>query len=151
MATEVTDPFTELALVVEDVVLTEFDDEPYIRFVRDRLHESLGSDGNVYVGLSPNDDNADNIDMRMEMLLQFYDTYNLEIDPRQHVDPTRATNKAERLRRALADVRTTGSPHLWFFDVIRTSYPQDPTGNKSRFEMTINAWGNNTGLIETIG
>lgn len=151
MATEVTDPFTELCDILEEAILNEFDDEPYIRFNRDRLHESLGADGALYVGVSPDIDRTDNIEQIMDVSLQFYDVYKLDIDPLQHVDPTRVTNKAERMKRALADVRTTGTSTLWFFDVINTRYPNDPTGNKSRFEMTIQARGNNTGLVETIG
>lgn len=151
MATIVTDPFTELALIVENAVLTEFDDEQFIVFERDRIHESLGSDGRLYVALSPDNDRANNIELTLEMLIQFYDVYDLEIDPQQQVDPSVITNKAERLRRALAAVRTTGTQHLWFFDVTQTRYPNDPTGNKSRFEMTIVARGNNSGLIETFG
>jgi len=151
MARTVTDPFTELSAIIENAVLDEFDDETYLVFERDRLHESLGSDGRLHVGLSPTEDRSDNIELSMELMLQFYDTYNLEIDPQQHVDPSTVTNKAERLRRALADVRTTGTEHVWFFDVQTTRYPTDPTGNKSRFEMVIRARGNNSGLLETIG
>lgn len=151
MATQVTDPFTELALVVENAVLDEFDDETYMIFNRDRIHESVGSDGHLYVAISPDIDRDDRVELTMEFTLQFYDSYNLEIDPTQTVDPSLVTNKAERMRRALAAVRTIGSEHLWFFDVINTRYPSDPTGNKSRFEMTIRARGNNSGLIETIG
>lgn len=151
MASIVTDPFTELAEIIETAVLDEFDDELYITFQRDRLHESLGSDGRLYVGVSPNEDRADNIELSAEVMLQFYDAYDLEIDPQQQVDPSVVTNKAERMRRALAYVRTTGTDHVWFFDVTTTRYPTDPTGNKSRFEMVIRARGNNSGLIETIG
>lgn len=131
--------------------MDEFDDETYMIFNRDRLHESVGGDGRLYVAISPEIDRDDRVELTMEMTLQFYDAYSLEIDPTQTVDPSLITNKAERMRRALAAVRTTGSEHLWFFDVINTRYPNDPTGNKSRFEMTIRARGNNSGLIETIG
>lgn len=151
MATQVTDAFSELALIIENVVLDEFDDETYLIFNRDRIHESVGSDGRLYVAISPEIDRDEDIELLMEVTIQFYDAYSLEIDPMQTVDPAVITNKAERLRRALAAVRTTGTSHLWFFDVINTRYPNDPTGNKSRFEMTLRARGNNSGLIETIG
>lgn len=151
MATIVTDPFTELSTAIENAVLDEFDDELYLSFQYDRLHESLGSDGRLYVAVSPETEPADNIELRVEATLQFYDHYNLEIDPRQAVDPRMITNKAERMRRALSEIRTTGTPYLWFFDVVNTRYPNDPTGNKTRFEMTIVARGGNAGLLETIG
>lgn len=151
MATTVVDPFTELATIIENAVLNEFDDEPYINFVHDRIHESLGSDGSLWIGFSPEAEPSNDIELRVEATLQFYDKYNLEINPTQSVDPRTVTNKAERMRRALEAVRTVGTPHTWYFDVTTTRYPNDPTGNKSRFEMTIVARGNNSGLVETLG
>lgn len=149
MATEVTDTYTLLADAIETAVLIEFDDETYLEFRHDHLHESLGYDQRLYVGLYPNEDSSFNIELQQEVTLQFYDAYNLEIEPQQYVDPRVITNKAERMRQALQNIRTVGESELWYFDVTRTRYPDDPTGNKSRFEMTIVARGNNTGLVET--
>ena len=37
----------------------------------------------------------------------------------------------------------------WFYHVTGTSYPEDPTGNQTRFEMEVLAKGWNSGLVET--
>ena len=151
MATEVTDPYTILANAIEEAVLNEFDDETYLTFHHDRLHESLGSDARTYCAISPETEPSDNIELRVEALLQWYGPYKLEINPKQEVDPRIITNKAERMRRCLEKIRTVASSEMWFFDVVTTRYPNDPTGNKSRFEMTIVGRGQNSGLVETIG
>lgn len=151
MATVVTDPYTEMAGVIEEAVRSEFDDEPFLSVVHDRIHESLGSDGQTWVGISPEDEPSSGVDMTISTLIQFYGPFLPDVNPQQQVDPRAITNKAERLRRALASRRTTASPHLWFFDVTMTRYPNDATGNKTRFEMTVVGRGNNSGLVETVG
>lgn len=151
MATIVTDPYSQMADAIEAAVLTEFDDLTYLTVVHDRIHESLGSDGRYWVGISPDDEPSGGIDMSITATIQFYGPFHPDVDPFQQVDPRDITNKAERLRRALADVRTTGTPHVWFFDVVTTRYPEDATGNKTRFEMTVTGRGNNSGLVETTG
>ena len=44
-----------------------------------------------------------------------------------------------------------GTTTLWYMTVTSVDYPKDPTGNKSRFEATVRAYGQNTALTETIG
>lgn len=153
MARIVTDPYTQMANVIETAILTEFDDMPYIRVVHDRIHESLGVDGVTHVGISPEDEPSGGIDLTITCLIQFYGPFIAEVDPDQQVDPREITNKAERLRQALAEVRTVGTPQVWFFDVDRTRYPSDATGNKTRFEMTVTGRGQNSAyqLTETTG
>lgn len=149
--TIVTDPYTQLADILETVVTEEFADEPYLVCRHDRIHESLGNDGRTYVGISPDSEPSRDIELFVEVLIQFYGPWKEAVDPAQGADPRIMTNKAERLRRALSVERTVGLPGMWFFDVVNTRYPNDPTGNKTRFEMSITGRGNNTGLIETIG
>ncbi len=150
--TVVTDAYTELANLIEMVAEAEFrPDHPYLTIRHDRIHESLGSDGKTWIGISPDDQPVDGLELHINLLIQFYDPFRADVDPFQHVDPRIITNKAERMRRALQSIRTTGLPELWFFDLVSTSFPNDATGNKSRFEMSIVARGNDSGLIETTG
>ena len=151
MATTVTDPYTVLADAIEDVVMAEFDDEAFLVFKHDALHESLGTDGKTYVGVSPEDEQTFNIELQIAVRLQFYMPYIADVDPFQEVDPRIITNKAERLRQALGRARIVATGDVWYFDVDRTTYPKDATGNKSRFEMSIVGRGNNSGLVETTG
>lgn len=152
MARIVTDPYSEIAGIIETAIRAEFDDLlPYLAVEHDRIHESLGTDGRTYVGISPEDEFPSNIELGIEVLIQFYGPWNADVNPHQTVDPRAITNKAERLRQALQEVRTVGTPGVWFFDIGRTTYPNDPTGNKTRFELTVTGTGNNTGLVETIG
>lgn len=148
----VSDPYSQMAAAIETAVLTEFDDEQYMTVVHDRLHESLGSDGTTWVGISPEDEPSGGIDMTIVALVQFYGAFVPDVNPEQRVDPRAVTNKAERLRQALGEVRTIGTPEVWFFDITGTRYPNDATGNKTRFEMTVVGRGQNSGfLVETTG
>jgi len=149
MATTVTDPYTILADAIEVVVRNEFDDESFLTFRHDRLHESLGSDGNLYVGVSPEVERTQGIDMFQQVLIQFYGGFHPDVDPYQEIDPRIIANKAERLRRALARARVVATSEVWFFDVLDTNYPSDATGNKTRFEMRIQGRGQNSALVET--
>jgi hypothetical protein len=68
------------------------------------------------------------------------------------VNPFPITDMADRLRRAVesAAASVTGTPEVWYFKVDATEYPDDPTGNKTRFEMTVTAFGDNTGLTQRL-
>lgn len=149
MPTTVTDPYSILAEAIEVVVNNEFSDIAYIQVVHDRLHESVGHDGKTWVGISPVNERTRGIDMYQTVLVQFYMPFVPDVDPWQHIDPRNATNKAERLRRALASARVVGQPGVWFFDVDDVAYPNDATGNKTRFEMTVVGRGQNSALVET--
>lgn len=148
--TDVVDAYSLVANILEEVILDEFADEPYLSVRHDRVHESVGVDGRTYVGISPEDENNYNIETRLSILIQFYGPWKEAVDPLQIVDPREITNKAERMKQALQSVRTVGLGIAWFFDVVNVRYPIDPTGNKSRFELGIVVRGNNTGLIESI-
>jgi hypothetical protein len=147
--TVVTDPYTLLANALEVVIQTEFSDIQYLIIRHDRLHASLGTDGRTYVGIYPEVEETRGIELVGQCTIQFFDPYKADIDPQQQVDPRIIANKAERLRRALASARITGDAGVWYFDVVMTRYTTDATGNKSRFEMTVQSRGNNSALIET--
>lgn len=142
--------FQEIAEAVIATFEAEFAAEGF-KMIPDRLHESLGR-YRVDVGISPTEEAPTIRDRNTEnhyVLVQFYDLWDEKIDPTTQVNPYKITAYAERFKRALRDSQDPGTGRVWYFDVDRILFPNDPTGNKSRFEMTIRAWGGNSNLIET--
>lgn len=145
-------PFETAATVIMQVFDNEFDPEGF-KMIPDKLHEALGRN-RVAAGIAPVEDvtSSDNANVQETFIeVRLYDLWTDEIDPETQVNPFRITAFAERLRNALRVTKATdvGTGDVWFFDVRRTQYPDDPTGNKSRFHMTIRAFGNNATLVET--
>lgn len=144
--------FEAVATAIIAVFNTEFAAEQFT-MIPDELHESLGRT-RVDAGISPIRDvvnTSNNIVQETWVEVKLYDMWPQEITPETVVNPYRITGFAERFRNAirLAKASDPGTGQVWFFDVRNTEYPRDPTGNKTRFVMTIRALGNNAGLIET--
>lgn len=147
----VTSPSTQTRAALKTVIESEFSAENFT-VLDDRLHESLGDKG-VRIGTSPVREYPSSNNMNVlnsEILVQFYGKWRKEIDPTQQVDPSIIEGYAERFRRAVngADPKTE---YVWFFNVLEISYPNDPTGNKTRFEARVLATGENSAIIETSG
>lgn len=121
----------------------------------DKLHRSLGAKGTV-LGVYANRATAsprNRMVNEMEVVVQFYGKYDLKVDPEQTVSPSKIEGFADRFRNALRtrqpDPNTSA---VWYFTLERIEYPDDPTGNKTRFEATLVARGNNGALLaETTG
>lgn len=146
-------PYETAATIIKTVIDTEFAPE-HISAIHDNLHESLGRH-RVAVGIAPVEETArsGNAIVQDTMIeVKFYDLWTNEIDPETVVNPFKITAYAERLRSSLGRTRasTPGTGEVWYFDVLRVAYPNDPTGNKTRFVATIRAVGNNSGVVETI-
>lgn len=144
--------FESVAEAIITVFNAEFAPEGFI-MIPDKLHPSLGRNS-VAVGVSPTEDIAsvrNRLVQETWALVQFYNFWTDEIDPETLVNPYVITAYAERFRDALrrASAQDPGTGQLWYFDVDRITYPDDPTGNKTRFEATIRAFGNNSNLVET--
>lgn len=144
--------FETVATAIIGVFNTEFAAEGFTAIL-DNIHESLGR-YRTDIGIAPTED----VPMQGNELVQetwievrFFDLWTDEIDPTTLVDPTRITDFAERFRRAVQSYGVTmpGTNDLWYFQVLRIRYPDDPTGNKSRFVATIRARGDNHALLET--
>ncbi len=145
--------FEEMATAIIAVFNAEFAAEGWV-MIPDNLHASLGRH-RVDVGIAPIEDvpmSNDNVVQETWAEVKFYGLWKQEIKPDTMVNPFTVTGYAERFRSALrvATVHSPGTGQVWFFDVRRTKYPNDPTGNKSRFVMTIRAYGNNSALVETV-
>lgn len=144
--------FERVATSVKAVFDAEFATEQF-RMQFDNLHEAVGRD-RVAVGIAPVEDRANARTRIMQeawLEVKFYGLWDDTIAPDTVINPFKITAYAERLRDALRRSQATdpGTGQVWFFDVDRTQYPNDPTGNKSRFVMTIRAFGNNANLTET--
>lgn len=119
----------------------------------DKLHGSIGHEG-PKIGVYPDRTSSSSTNRyvsEIEIVVQFYDRYTLKVDPKQKVSPDKIESYADRFRRKLAERTTdprTGS--VWYFTLERIDYPDDPTGNKTRFEARLRARGNNTALVETV-
>lgn len=120
----------------------------------DCLHESLGFK-RVEIGISPSritplPTNA-SVDQTF-ILIQFYGLYKREVDPELQVNPFKVAAYHDRLAVALEtqQAQDPTSNDVWYYQIINTEFPRDPTGNKSRFEMTVRALGGSPGL-ETSG
>lgn len=145
-------PFETIATAVKIVFDAEFATEGF-SMIFDNLHQSLGR-YRVDVGIAPDYDapmSSGAIVQETWVIVKFYDLWTDEISPDTVVNPVRITAFAERFRDALrrAQASDPGTGQVWYFDVRRVSYPDDPTGNKTRFEAQIRAFGNNSNLIET--
>ena len=143
------------AEAVKQMIDTEFAAEQ-ITCIHDELHEALGSDdvGGSIAGVSlirqtpaPGNRTA----MHTLIQVQFFDGWDKEIDPTQEVDPRIIDGYHARLLHRIQSTNVTASGDHWFFQWEGTEFPRDPTGNKTRFVMTIRAWSNNAALIETTG
>jgi hypothetical protein len=145
-------PFEILATSVITAFNQEFTPEGFT-MIPDKLHESLGRK-RVYAGIHPLRDAV----MPGNSLVQetwaearLYLMWKQEINPETQVNPFTITEYAERFREILRVTKATdpGTGQVWFFDVVEFTYPDDPTGNKSRFHATIRGYGNNAALIES--
>lgn len=145
------DPYTTVANAIETVLKSEFAVEGF-PVLHDHIHESVGHKG-TRIGISPIDQvpQASNMNvMDTEVLIRFYGKYDKSVvDPDQRVDPRKITGYAHRLRSVLERVDIASSGNFWYLNVMETSYPEDPMGNKTRFEMRVRAKGANAGLVET--
>lgn len=140
-------PYHVAATALKTIIDGEFTDLNLLA-THDCLHESLGTNGLV-VGISPDDEQALPNDYNtavITILVQWYDMWQKMVDPTQSVDPFDITAKADRFKRAVESFSATnaGTSEIWYFNVPLIRYPRDPTGNKTRFEAVIRAYGDNT-------
>jgi hypothetical protein len=145
-----TSPYVIAASALKQIIDTEFAPEGVVA-QHDHLHESVGWDGR-YAGISPDYERPENNNMGalgIFIKVQFYLQWDKEINPFQAVDPRIIAQMGQRFREAVRSADLTYSDQFWFFNVLDVRYPQDPTGNKTRFEATVKAWADNAGLVET--
>jgi len=146
--------YEDIALALKDIIEAEFTAEGFT-VILDNLHESLGRK-RVDIGIAPVEDivfPSNNIVQHTMVEVRFFDLWKQEISPETLVNPSRITGFAERFRKAVGNAYGRTDPatgRTWFFQLVRIAYPNDPTGNKTRFVATIRGWGNNNALFETV-
>lgn len=144
--------FNDIATVVKTAFETEFAVEGF-KLSFDHLHEAMGRD-RVAVGIAPVEERASasrRVIAEHTLEVRFFDLWTDEVRPDTIVNPSKITAYAERFKRCLLAVNSPGTQMSWFFDVERIQFPNDPTGNKTRFIATIRAVGNNSSIVETTG
>lgn len=146
-------PETQARQSLIAVLESEFASEAF-PVLDDKLHSSMGGNAaTTVIGVSPvrtvpASGRGGRYVAEMEVLVQFYMPWDKEVDNEQQVSAAPVEAYADRFRRALkAADPNTGA--VWYFDLSRVEFPDDPTGNKTRFEAYIVARGNNTMLLET--
>lgn len=144
------DSYAIIANTLKTIVDTEFSTEQIVA-AHDQLHESLGVDGAV-CGISPIRElpMSGNYTAKNTMVqIQFFDFWEKEIDPTQEADPRVITGYHARLLEAIRQHNDVGTGAHWYFQWEGTEYPRDPTGNNTRFVMSLRAWSTNDALYET--
>lgn len=150
----VTSTYETVATHLKAVIDTEFAPEGFTAIL-DKLHESLGRK-RVDIGIAPVRERRYARDAYVRetwIEVRFYDLWTQEISPDTLVNPVRIATFAERFSRAIEAYNNTvvGTGSMWFFDVEEIDYPDDPTGNKTRFHASVRAYGNNPAIVETVG
>lgn len=114
----------------------------------DKLLQAAGRDGTTRLAVYQEDTSA--VPNRRELLgvrlvFQLYMGFNPEPDEHLQIDPRIVGELAARFRDEYVPTQPAGDDDLYYFRVDRISYPDDPTGNKTRAEVFITAFGPNKG------
>lgn len=150
-----TSPETKLRERVIEVLTAEFAAEG-IEFRSDKLTDNLGQDGpiaGVYPGYSQSRQGKEMV-LDVICYVQLFGPWRAVVEPTMIVDPTPLEEWAERIRRAIRDADVAGpgaDAHLWYFDVQRVDYTNDPGGNVSRLLVTIAGEAQNPAIVPTTG
>jgi hypothetical protein len=74
----------------------------------------------------------------VDVTLQFHLGYAAEPDETIERDPRVVAEFADRLRRAFQGAASSGNTaDFWYMRLQSVTYPDDPTGNKTRFEAAV--------------
>lgn len=144
-------PYQEAADALKLIIDAEWATESWTA-IQDNLHPAIGQEG-TRIGIAPEEETPRSGNMYMTdivITVKFYRRWDAEVDYTKKIDPREITGHAERFRRALRNSSDPMTDNVWYFNLIRIRYPNDPTGNKTRFEADILAYGSNTALIETV-
>lgn len=147
-----TSPYAEAAEALKAIIDAEWSAEGWTA-LHDNLHPAQGDQG-VRIGIAPEEETPRAGNMVMTDIIitvKFYTRWDADVDYTKKVDPRVIAAHAERFRAAIRNASEPGTAGVWYFNLMRIRYPNDPTGNKTRFEADMVAYGTNTALIETTG
>jgi hypothetical protein len=143
-------PYAQVADALKAIIDTEFAPETYTA-LHDNLHPAVGQEG-TRIGIAPEVEEGRagrTIQNDISITVKFYRRWDAQVDENKKVDPRVITEFAERFRQAIRDNNQIGTDSAWYFNLVRIRYPNDPTGNKTRFEADLVAYGTNSALTET--
>lgn len=139
-----TPPETALATRIKSIFATVFTAEGWT-LADDRQVRAAGKDGNAF-GLYPvlsTERNQQVQELQITYIVQFYLAYNADPDEFIVVDPNVVVGYADRLRRGFTGQSSGNTADQWYLRATQTAFPADPTGNMSRFEMTVLGFATN--------
>jgi hypothetical protein len=145
-------PYAEAADAIKALIDAEYATEGYTA-IHDNLHPGVGQSG-TRIGIAVDEEQAragNMIQNDIAITVKFYRRWSADVDLDKKVDPREIAGLAERFRDRFRQYNGPNTGNVWYFNIIRIRYPNDPVGNKTRFEADILAYGNNTALVETIG
>lgn len=141
---------TEFREAVKALVTAEFTAEGF-PVKSDKLADSVGHDGPMAAVYPEREAPGESgVSQAMLVVVQVYNRYELNVDEYQTVDPAVIEGWAWRLLRSFKGNSSPSTNKVWWFNVAMIEYPDDPTGNKTRFLMHIEGHAPNAQLEETI-
>jgi hypothetical protein len=114
----------------------------------DKLHASLGHE-NPVAGVFPIREapsSRHQIYQEVRIGIQLYMHYDREINPEQTVSPKGIEEWVDRLLRDFDQSSNVNDPNAWYWNVVDVNYLDDPTGNKTRAELTLIGFGPNQSI-----
>lgn len=144
-----TPPETDIRAYIKTAVEAEFSTENFT--VEDtKLLRAAGMDGRNRVATSPvrareNDRVAIRLDV--EVTLQMYLAFEAEPDEDRTVNPAVIEGYGGRVRTCLAPNSAMATANLWGLRVTEIDYPDDPNGQKTRLEATIEGFADNPAAL----
>lgn len=144
-----TAPETLLANRIKSVLDAEFVAEGFTT-EHTKLLRAAGRDGTDRLATSPNDADEHNrvvVQLDVEYLIQLYLGFDDTPDETRTVDPTVIVNYGDRIRRAFGPNSSGNTSDLWGLRVTTITYPDDPTGHKTRLEATVVGYADNPAAL----
>jgi hypothetical protein len=143
-------PYEQAANALAAILDAEFAPEG-MTALHDNLHPAVGAEGSR-MGIAPEEETpraGNMVQSDISITVKFYRRWDPDVDIHKKVDPRLIAGYAERFRNALRTAADPNTDKVWYFNLVRLRYPNDPVGNKTRFEADIVAYGANTALVET--
>lgn len=141
-----TPPETAVRAAVQEIFADTFDDEGWTA-ADDKLPRAAGKDGHAEAACYPErayGKPGQVIELVIPVVVQLYLAYDPSPDEYIRVDPGVIEGYADRFRVAFDDLHS-GDSDFWFMGGPDFDYPDDPTGNKSRFEARVEGHAHNLG------
>jgi hypothetical protein len=83
------------------------------------------------------------------VLVQVFGLWEKEVDNEKVIDPAPVEALARAFAREIQARQTGALPELWYIELERVGFPNDPTGQKTRFDAIVMGRAENPGVVET--